>query len=113
MIDISIVQEPEEKTAITLRIMHSLPEWFSPPEDIDEKAIIHKAYPFIAAYDGTEPIGFITLKIHNQYTKVDIGNVWQSMAGADYRYHMVFRNKDLRVNGAVRFDRFMEIVRGL
>ncbi|MCL2163186.1 MAG: hypothetical protein FWH55_02085 [Oscillospiraceae bacterium] len=45
--------------------------------------------------------------------KVEIGNVWQSMAGADYRYYMVFRDKDLDVKGAVRFDGFMEIVRGL
>jgi type III restriction enzyme len=45
--------------------------------------------------------------------KVEIGDVWQSMAGANYRYYMVFRDKDLNVKGAVRFDRFMEIVRGL
>jgi len=74
VIDISIVQEPEDKTAITLRIMHSLPAWFSPPDDIDRKAIIHKEYPFFAAYNGAEPIGFITLKIHNQYT-ADIYNL--------------------------------------
>ena len=74
MIDVSIVQEPEEKTAITLRIMHSLPAWFNPPDDIDRKAITHKEYPFFAAYNGKEPIGFITLKIHNKYT-ADIYNL--------------------------------------
>ena len=68
MITISIVQDPNEKTAITLKIMHSLPAWFNPPDDIDKKAIIHRGYPFFVAYDGTEPIGFIALKIHNEYT---------------------------------------------
>ena len=45
--------------------------------------------------------------------KVEIGTAWQNMAGKDYRYYMVFKEKDLNVKGAVRFDRFMEIVRGL
>jgi type III restriction enzyme len=45
--------------------------------------------------------------------KVEIGTAWQNLAGGDYRYYMVFRNKDLGVNGAVRFDRFLEIVNGL
>jgi hypothetical protein len=67
-VDIKIVQAPEEKTAITLKIMRSLPAWFSPPEDIDKKSIIHREYPFFAAYDGAEPIGFVAIKIHNQFT---------------------------------------------
>jgi len=62
------VQDPDEKTAVTLKIMHSLPAWFSPPEDIDKKAVTHRDYPFIAAYDGEAPIGFVALKIHNEFT---------------------------------------------
>jgi GNAT superfamily N-acetyltransferase len=54
--------------------MHSLPTWFSPPEDIEQKAITHRDYPFFAAYDGDVPIGFAALKIHNQYT-ADIFNL--------------------------------------
>jgi GNAT superfamily N-acetyltransferase len=72
--EIKMVERPDEKTAITLKIMHSLPAWFSPPEDIDKKAVIHRGYPFFAAYDGEEPIGFVALKIHNQYT-ADIFNL--------------------------------------
>ena len=68
MINISAVEQPDEKTAITLKIMHSLPAWFSPPEDIEKKAIIHRDYPFFAAYDDGAPIGFFALKIHNSYT---------------------------------------------
>jgi hypothetical protein len=42
--------------------------WFSPPEDIEKKTVIHREYPFFAAYDEDEPIGFAALKIHNGYT---------------------------------------------
>ena len=74
MIKINEVKQPDEKTAITLKIMHALPAWFSPPEDIDKKSLIHRDYPFFAAYDFDEPIGFAALKIHNEYT-ADIYNL--------------------------------------
>ena len=48
--------------------------------------------------------------------KVEIGRKWQEEANKTanrYRYYMVFRDKDLHVDGAVHFNRFMEIVRGL
>ena len=45
--------------------------------------------------------------------KCRIGREWANLAGADYRYYMVFRNKALNWDGAVRFDRLLEIVKGL
>ena len=48
--------------------------------------------------------------------KVKVGHKWQELANriADrYSYYMVFRNRIPREDGAVHFDRFMEIVRGL
>jgi len=74
MISIKEIKDPEKKTKITQKIMHALPLWFSPPEDIEKKAIIHRDYPFFAAYDGEEVIGFVALKIHNKYT-ADIYNI--------------------------------------
>jgi type III restriction enzyme len=76
------------------------------------------AYPDIIAMTGSGKILMIEPKgdhLENAESrqKVEIGAVWQSMAGANYRYYMIFRDKDLNVKGAVRFDRFMEIVRGL
>ena len=68
MITIKETQNKDEKSDVTLKIMHSLPKWFSPPEDIDRKAIIHRDYPFFIAYDDKIPIGFLTLKIHNKNT---------------------------------------------
>jgi len=68
------VENADDKKTTTLKIMHSLPAWFSPPEDIERKAVIHREYPFIAAFDDDVPIGFLALKVHNQYT-ADIFNL--------------------------------------
>ena len=68
------VENMDDKMAITLKIMHSLPAWFNPPEDIERKAVTHREYPFIVAFDDNAPIGFVALKIHNQYT-ADIFNL--------------------------------------
>jgi ribosomal protein S18 acetylase RimI-like enzyme len=68
MIDIRQVECPDEKTAVTLAIMHNLPQWFSPPEDIDRKAVLYRDFPFFATYDGAKAIGFLALKLHNEYT---------------------------------------------
>ena len=68
MIDIRQVECPDEKTAITLAIMHSLPAWFSPPEDIDRKAVLYRDFPFIAVYENEKAIGFVALKLHNAHT---------------------------------------------
>lgn len=68
MITIKILDNADEKTRVTLAIMNALPEWFSPSEDIVNKSVIHREYPFIAVYDGSSAIGFAALKIHNQYT---------------------------------------------
>lgn len=51
MIEIKFIEDQEEKTKVTLSIMKALPEWFSPPEDIVNKSVIHRAYPFVAAYE--------------------------------------------------------------
>lgn len=68
MFEIREIHDKDLKTSITLEIMHALPDWFSPPEDIDRKSVIHRDMPFFAAFDGDKAIGFIALKIHNKYT---------------------------------------------
>lgn len=73
MIKIKKVENQDEKTRITLEIMNALPEWFSPPEDIVSKSVIHRDYPFFVAYFENKAVGFAALKIHNRYT-ADIYN---------------------------------------
>ena len=67
MIEIRQVEDPDEKAEVTRKVMHALPAWFSPPEDIEKKAGTHRDFPFFAAYDGAA-VGFIALKIHNAFT---------------------------------------------
>ncbi len=79
------------------------------------------AYPDIIALTASGKILLIEPKgDHLENTesrnKVKIGRIWQNKAnigGDKYRYFMVFRDKDLHVDGAYHFDRFIEIARGL
>ena len=68
MINIRRIIEKDLITSITLDIMNSLPKWFSPPDDIVRKSVSHRDMPFFAAFDDTKVIGFIALKVHNEYT---------------------------------------------
>lgn len=81
MIEIKKVMDKNKKTEITSKIMNDLPLWFSPPEDIEEKSIVHRDFHFFAAYDDNEVVGFLALKVHNEYT-ADIYNL-----GVLERYH--------------------------
>lgn len=45
--------------------------------------------------------------------KARIGAKWAALAGSDYRYYMVFQTKQPDYPGAVSYDRFIEIVKGL
>lgn len=79
------------------------------------------AYPDIIAMTTSGKILLIEPKgDHLENTesrnKVKIGRIWQNKAnigGDKYRYFMVFRDKDLGIDGAFHFDRFIEIARGL
>lgn len=68
MIRIENVENKDEKTRVTLEIMNALPEWFSPPEDIERKSKIHREYAFFVVYDDERVIGFAAIKRHNHYT---------------------------------------------
>ncbi len=72
--NVSFITDPELKESITLSVMHQLPLWFSPPEDIDYKAKTHRNYPFFAVLDQGQPVAFAAVKIHNPYT-ADIYNI--------------------------------------
>ncbi len=71
---VAFIPNPDQKEAYSLAIMHSLPQWFSPPEDIDRKAKIHRDYPFFAVLDNEKPVAFAAVKVHNRHT-ADIYNM--------------------------------------
>ena len=46
-------------------------------------------------------------------TKLKLGRRWQAQAGSNYRYFMVFKDKDLGLDGAYTMDNFMGIIKNL
>lgn len=76
------------------------------------------AYPDIIAMTKNGKILIIEpkgdfLENADSKRKAAVGKIWERKAGDKYRYYMVFKEKELRDEGTVRFDRFMKIVRGL
>lgn len=45
--------------------------------------------------------------------KLKLGRKWQEKSGDQYRYFMVFKNREFGIDGAYTMDRFMEIMREL
>lgn len=45
--------------------------------------------------------------------KLKLGRSWQAQCGANYRYFMVFKNREFGIDGAYTLDRFVEIMKGL
>lgn len=45
--------------------------------------------------------------------KLELGRQWQAQAGPDYRYFMVFKNKEFGIDGAYTIDQFVEIMKEL
>lgn len=42
--------------------------------------------------------------------KLNLGRLWEAKAGNMYRYFMVFKNKELKLDGAYTFDEFMGVM---
>ena len=45
--------------------------------------------------------------------KLALGRAWQSACGIKYRYYMVFEQKDVQLNGAIKFADFGNIIKEL
>ena len=45
--------------------------------------------------------------------KLSLGRKWQAQCGPNYRYFMVFKNRDFGIDGAYTLDQFVEIMREL
>ena len=43
--------------------------------------------------------------------KLRLGRKWQAQAGPNYRYFMVFKNRDFGIDGAYTLDQFVEIMK--
>ena len=45
--------------------------------------------------------------------KLKLGRKWQALCGQDYRYFMVFKNRDFGIDGAYTLDQFIEVMKEL
>ena len=68
MTDLKEIHSPDEKSNICNDILHAIPSWFSNASAIADYAEKVKSMPFYAAFEDSQPIGFIAIKIHNSYT---------------------------------------------
>jgi len=55
------IEAGSEKTSIARAVLEALPEWFGIPEAREEYIANSANNPFIAAFDGEKPIGFLYL----------------------------------------------------
>ena len=53
------------------------------------------------------------LKNNDSREKIELGKAWQSAAGNQYHYYMVFRDDDYLLPGAVSMSQFVELVKEL
>ena len=61
------VNDAEEKSTICDSVLRALPSWFGIEDAIVDYVEKVKELPFIAAYDGDKPVGFVAIMNHTQY----------------------------------------------
>jgi ribosomal protein S18 acetylase RimI-like enzyme len=62
------IHDPNTKSIICNDILRALPNWFGNEAAIVDYTEQVQAMPFYAAFDNNKAIGFVALKMHNQYT---------------------------------------------
>lgn len=61
MIPIRPITDDAEKQAIARSILEALPDWFGIPEAREEYVRSSAGKPFLCAYEGSRPVGFLYL----------------------------------------------------
>ena len=62
------IESDSDKRSIARAILEALPDWFGIPESIEEYIADSNSKPFLCAYDGEMPIGFLYLKETGRHT---------------------------------------------
>ncbi|MBQ4428903.1 MAG: GNAT family N-acetyltransferase [Clostridia bacterium] len=93
---IRIIEDRTEKPRIARAVLEALPEWFGIPEAREKYINVGAEKPFIAAFDGERPIGFLYL------AKTGSATVELHCMGVLKEYHRMGVGRAL-VDKAVRF----------
>ena len=71
----------------------------------------HKALTVVSFY--FQIVDLTTLNNWNNKAKLRLGRKWADLAGAIYRYYMVFDENDTGFDGAYRLSEFLELLKRL
>lgn len=63
-----MINDPEQKRQIAREILADLPEWFGIPESTEAYIRDSAEMPFIAAMEGADAVGFMSMKETSPYT---------------------------------------------
>ena len=80
-LNIMEIYDNNKKTEITNSILRKLPEWFGIEESLKEYVNAVYKYPFWAAFENSNYIGFFSRKIHYNIT----GDIY--VCGIEPQYH--------------------------
>jgi len=62
------ITTPDEKSQICNTVLRALPNWFGNEDAIVKYANDARDMPFYCAYDDHNPVGFVSIKVHNPHT---------------------------------------------
>lgn len=68
MIDIKEILNEQLKSEITEKVLRNLPEWFGNEEALLNYIDTVKGKKYYCAYDGHKEVGFLSVKLNNQFT---------------------------------------------
>lgn len=68
MVTIMRLDDEQQKSSIAESILRALPEWFGIESSIIEYVDGVVPTDFYAAYDGEDPVGFLSITSHNPHT---------------------------------------------
>ncbi len=68
MTEIRAISNPQERAELCDRILRALPDWFGIERYIAEYVQNAREQPLFAAFYNHQAVGFVSLKLHNQYT---------------------------------------------
>lgn len=68
MVTIMKLEDSARKSDVTDTVLHALPEWFGIESAIKEYVEGVVPSKFYVAYDGEDPVGFLSIVAHNPHT---------------------------------------------
>lgn len=69
MVDaVNVIEIHSDKANVCREVLEDLPEWFGIPESTQTYIADSENMPMFVCYSEQEPTGFISLKMHNQFS---------------------------------------------